>query len=95
MASPSTISRDEGCLNLTGHVRLKQGLWPVCKIVSFRLTKAVPLLPVCEFCRAEFESTRSWAFGLDRSRLDGVDCYPLPVFFRPPSARGGLHPRTA
>ena len=69
MTSPFTITRDEGCVNLTGHVRLKQGLWPVCKTVSFRLTKAVPLFPVCELGRVEFESTRSSALGFDRPRL--------------------------
>ena len=95
MARPNTVSRDEGWEILTGHVRLKFGLRPVWKTVSFRLTKAVPLFPFCEFCRAELSLSRSWALGLDRLRLDGVDCYPLSVFFGPPSARGGLHPRTA
>ena len=92
MARPFTVSRDEGCVNFTGHVRLKHGPWPVCRTVSFKLTKAVPLFPVCELCRAGFESTRSWALGFDRPRLDDVDCYPLPPIFGPPLARAGPCP---
>ena len=79
MASPLTLSRDEGCVKLAGHVRQKHGLWLVCRTVSFRLTKAVPLFFFFEVGRVKIKLSRSSAFWFDRSWPDDVNCYPLPL----------------